>query len=352
MNARGVGAALGLAAMLLAASGAMAQVSIETVPVGNPGNAADTRYNNISVGAVAYEYNIGKYEVTAGQYCAFLNAVAATDTYGLYLTAMDSSSHGCQITRHGTSGNYTYDFSGRPSGTTEADWANRPVNFVFWSDAARFANWLTNGQGNGSTETGAYNLNGARTNAALMAVIMPSAAQRATWSNGANPYFLLTSEDEWYKAAYHNKTAELAATYFNYPTSSNSVPSNGLTSPDGGNNANFYQSGYTIDSPYYRTPVGEFELSDSPYGTFDQGGNVWEWNEANISGYRGLRGGAFNSYDYYLHASYRAYHPSAQSDVVGFRVSVVPEPASMAVLALGGVAVMRRRHRGCTGDQQ
>jgi formylglycine-generating enzyme required for sulfatase activity len=25
--------------------------------------------------------------------------------------------------------------------------------------------------------------------------------------------------------------------------------------------------------------VGEFELSDSPYGTFDMGGNVFEWNE-------------------------------------------------------------------------
>ena len=25
--------------------------------------------------------------------------------------------------------------------------------------------------------------------------------------------------------------------------------------------------------------MGEFENSESPYGTFDQGGNVWEWNE-------------------------------------------------------------------------
>jgi formylglycine-generating enzyme required for sulfatase activity len=25
--------------------------------------------------------------------------------------------------------------------------------------------------------------------------------------------------------------------------------------------------------------VGAYALSDSPYGTFDQGGNAWEWNE-------------------------------------------------------------------------
>ena len=36
------------------------------------------------------------------------------------------------------------------------DLANRPVNYVSFGDAARFANWLHNGQGNGDTESGAY----------------------------------------------------------------------------------------------------------------------------------------------------------------------------------------------------
>jgi len=120
----------------------------------------------------------------------------------------------------------------------------------------------------------------------------------------------VTSEDEWYKAAYY-KGGSTNAGYWDYPTSSNSVPSNDLTTPDGGNNANFHQDGgYTIGSPYYRTPVGEFELSDSPYGTFDQGGNVWEWNEAIVYHdstyvFRGLRGGSFGLGGSYLHASSR-----------------------------------------------
>jgi formylglycine-generating enzyme required for sulfatase activity len=63
-------------------------VTIETVPVGNPGNAPEMRYNldqrPEGFGAVPYRYRIDKYEVAAGQYTEFLNAVAVGDTYGLY----------------------------------------------------------------------------------------------------------------------------------------------------------------------------------------------------------------------------------------------------------------------------
>jgi hypothetical protein len=37
---------------------------------------------------------------------------------------------------------------------------NHPMNFVTFYDTLRFANWLDNGQGSGSTETGAYTLFG------------------------------------------------------------------------------------------------------------------------------------------------------------------------------------------------
>ena len=111
--------------------------------VGNPGNAgewAGESYGGYGpdriCGAVDYTYNVGKFEVTAGQYTEFLNAVAATDTYGLYSTSMWSGSYGCKIGRTGSAGSYNYSVA--------AAWADRPVNYVSWGDSARFANWLTN----------------------------------------------------------------------------------------------------------------------------------------------------------------------------------------------------------------
>jgi formylglycine-generating enzyme required for sulfatase activity len=302
-----------MAAVLLLIGTSQAAIVIETLPVGNAGNIADTRYFNPAPGAVSYTYNIGKYEVTAGQYATFLNAVAATDTYGLYDTGMWSNTYGCKIQRSGLSGNYTYSIA--------AEWANRPVNYVSWGDVARFANWLHHGQPTGmqgpnTTEDGAYALNGATSNAALLTVM-----RKAGWR------WAIASGDEWHKAAYH-KNDGVTANYWDYPTGTNNAPDNQLLNPDPGNNATYQSnSGYTIGSPYYRTEVGAHEYSESPYGTFDQGGNIWEWIEAIPSGdSRSMRGGsAFGAGPYSgssLFAGSILFRTPAFADGgIGFRVS-------------------------------
>jgi len=334
-------AIVGLAAILLAAGAGVADITIDTVPVGNPDNAADTRYETPGYGAVVYDYNIGKYEVTAGQYTAFLTAAAGVDAHGLYNTDMWSDTdYGCKIERHAGSGTSEDPYQYRVAG----EYANRPVNYVSWGDAARFANWLTNGQptaaqGPGTTETGSYALNGAITDAALLAVERIAEGDRAAGKD----YYFITSEDEWYKAAYYNPAT---SSYFTYPTSSNSAPGCDMEDPSG-NNANYCGTAFPIDSPYYTTIVGEFQNSDSPYGTFDQGGNVWEWNESIYYGSdRGLRGGSFYDWigDGTLHAAGRQIgDPTDEGPVVGFRVSSVPEPATLSLLAMGGLAFIRRR---------
>ena len=339
ISVQGVARAAVVAAMVVLAAGAVqaTPITIDTVPVSDAGNAGEWSGESYGGwgpdrvdGAVAYEYNIGKYEVTAGQYTAFLNAVAATDTYGLYSTGMDpaSYSYACNILRSNSSGSYTY--------SVVDGWADRPVNCVSWGDAARFANWLHNGQPTGAqsagtTEDGAYYLNGATTAEDLMAVTRKAGA---TWA--------ITSEEEWYKAAYYDPAT---GTYFYYPTSSNTAPGRDMADPLPGNNANYDLSqGLPIDSGKYTTVAGEFQNSDSPYGTFDQGGNVWEWNEAVIGSSRGVRGGAF-LYAYYTLASDMRLdsNPVAEGGSMGFRVSEVfgpmaepiPEPVTMAMVGMG-----------------
>ena len=141
--------------LLLAGSAFAGTVSIALVPVGDPGNVADPATN---FGAVAYPYSMGEYDVTMGQYTAFLNAVATTgDPYGLWTVSMSSATPTYGITRTTTSGSFSYSLVGNS--------ANVPVTEVSWGDAARFVNWLQNGEpnapeGQGTTETGTYALNG------------------------------------------------------------------------------------------------------------------------------------------------------------------------------------------------
>ena len=334
--------AIAAAIALLGLSIAAQAITIDTVTVGNPGNTGELSGESAGedaggmgpdkiCGSVSYTYNIGKYEVTAGQYTAFLNAKAATDNYGLYNASMDTavSSYGCNIKRSGSSGSYTYSVA--------SDWANRPVNYVSYWDSCRFANWLGNGQGTGSTETGAYTLDGY--NDIDGRTIQRNAG--ATWA--------VTSEDEWYKAAYY-KGGSTNAGYWLFPTQSDYWWQPGWDMADAsGNNANYYNiyiypgDGYLIGSPYYRTEVGEFQNSDSAYGTFDQGGNVFEWNEAIVYqdasyAYRGLRGGSFIDPEFPLQSSVRTGgDPYLEDYSIGFRVSQVPEPSSIVAL-LGGLA--------------
>lgn len=318
-------------------------VNIATVPVSDPGNPADTRYADVwtpqGYGRVDYTYYVAKFEVTTGQYCAFLNAVAAVDTYGLYNTYMGYSPNpgwsGCNIQRTGSPGSYSYAVPG--------DWANRPVSTVSWGDAARFCNWLSNGQPTGpqgpaTTENGSYYLNGAATDTALSVVARRSDAR-----------YVIPTENEWYKAAYYDPDKPGGAGYWDYPTRTNTVPSN-ILDPNGTNNANSANGGLTLGPPYFRTEVGAFAGSPSAYGTFDQGGNVSEWTETRYHGagqYRVFRGGFCRNTPLDMGASSQdGSQTSIESAWFGFRVAYIPEPTAFCLVAsAGAVAVLRHRNR-------
>ncbi len=316
---------LALVAACLATSPARA-VTIDWVTVGNAGNANDPATGNV-YGGVGYQYKIGKYEVTIQQYTDFLNAAAKSDPYSLYNSSMASDLNIAGISRSGVSGSYSYSVIGSP---------NRPITYVSWFDAARFANWMQNGQGASSTETGAYTLVGGQTSGTA-----PAKNPGAT--------FYVPTENEWYKAAYYSPVLNSGAGgYYTYATQSNADPGNTVGSS--ANQANYYngvfsvtQSGYSA-SQNYLTNVGAFTNSASYYGTFDQAGNVSELNDRTgaAGSSRGLRGDDWDDSGFALSSFYRyTVGSSDQGSFIGFRlaspIAPVPEPSTW-VMAAGGMA--------------
>lgn len=168
--------------------------------VDDSNNSADST----GYGSVSYSYKISKYMTTICEYAQFLNAVAATDTYGLYNLSMGSNR--CGLLRSGSSGSYTY--------SAKANYENKPIIWISWFNAARYCNWLHNNKPSGSqnsstTEDGAYTLNGVTVG--------------VTKSRNSEAKYVIPSENEWYKAAYY-KGAGINSGYWTYATQKDIAP--------------------------------------------------------------------------------------------------------------------------------
>jgi sulfatase modifying factor 1 len=298
------------------------------VVVGDAGNVADPNPLGIGNGSVAYKYSIGKYEVTNSEYVEFLNATAVTDSYALYNASMGSDGVNGGVIRSGTSGGYTY--------STKAGMENKSVNYVSFWDAVRYTNWLTNGATAGAaTETGVYVLTSGGISGNT--VVRDSSA----WNAGG---YAVTSINEWYKAAFY-KGGTSDAGYWIYATQSDSIPTSTSTPNSSPNQVNY---GGTPSL----TPVGSFTGSGSAYGTFDQNGGVYEWNDDIYGppGQRTARGGSIKySNEWSLAASSLVtMDPTTENDTTGFRISritAVPEAeyGVLTTVALAAVVFTRRR---------
>jgi hypothetical protein len=225
------------------------------------------------------------------------------------------------ILRSGISGSYSYaPISGR---------GDLPVNYVSFWPAARFANWMHNGQPSGSqdnstTEDGAYTLT-------------PAGMSDNTVSRNPGAAVFLPSEDEWYKAAYYD-TGSTA--YFDYSEGSDTQTT--CASPGAIPNTANCNNAAGGDV----TDVGSYTAGSNPNGTFDQGGNVSEWNESVMGpgdAHRGRRGGSFGDSPINLAASVRfGQSPTLAQSVGGIRLaspaaSPVPGLAPLALVMLSSI---------------
>jgi formylglycine-generating enzyme required for sulfatase activity len=313
--------------------GLAASVSASTitwVPVGDPGNAADTTGR----GSVSYNYSITKFEFTNAQYANFLNSVdpSGTNTYQLYNAAMGTATRGGIrfVSTNASGSKYV----------VRTNFADKPVNYVNWFDAARVANWVNNGATVGAdTETGAYTLNGATSG--------------STVARNANASVFLPSQDEWYKAAFY-KSGGTGAGFWEYATQSETAPGTVTADAFGvgsaGSFGNFANYNYIADwnsSNGNVTSVGT-NGGTSAYGAFDMNGNVREVVETTPGTNATWRGGSWTGIPAHLSATAGFFSVAAttENNFSGFRLASVPEPGStiplLTLFALG-MAKSRRR---------
>ncbi len=330
------------ALLALMTHSARAAVSFTWAAVGDAGNDA---YSQNGFGAVAYDYQVATTEVTNAQYAEFLNAVAATDAFRLYNTNMGSQITG-GITRSGSSGSYTY--------AVKTDMGDKPVAYVNYYNAARFVNWLHNGQpigaqGDSTTENGVYDLT-------TSGVTTTDVSSRQV----ANSY-VLPNADEFTKAGFYDGGSDA---YFNYATMSNAAPAPATADAAGDiSNPGASVVNWNRAADWNGTTQGNVTTvgtagNASFYGAYDMNGNVFEWVEVEKAlvpdddVFRRL-GGGFNSTNASINLSAAAFDddrfalqaPATAQLINGFRVALIPEPATAVLLTAGSVVILCRQRR-------
>lgn len=300
--------------------------NMEFVTIGNPGNTADTTGNPNPAGSVAYQYDIGKHEVSE-------------DMIDKYNAA------------YGTSNSLVI--------TKDTRGTNKPATSVSWNEAARFVNWLNTSTG--GTAAYKFTTNGVNDNIALWdAILDPLDYDLSNPYRSKRTKYALPSFNEWYKAAYYDPNANGGAGgYWNYATGSDSVPT-------------AVGSGTTNGTAVYNQPLaqGPADITTagglSPYGVMGLDGNVYEWEESSANRTnsaatlnRGIRGTYYS--ETFLNSASVRYQYGPTNDVaydLGFRVvmlpppptppAAVPEPTSIAILGIGALGLVfhvRRRNK-------
>lgn len=286
------------------------QFSMDFVTIGNPNNVADAT-NRWTTGTVSYTYQIGKYEVSRDM----INKANAAGNLGINLPDMTSFN------------------PGDPGGNGP----DRPATGSLYQ-MMRFVNWLNTSQGyhaayNFSTQPGDVGYNSNEMDQ-VWSPTDPGYDPNNVFRNSL-AHYVVSSYDEWYKAAYYDPST---GAYTTYATGSNTLP----TAVASGTDSNTAVYGGQI-GPANVTQAGGL----SAYGTMAQTGNVREWMETQFGHFNAIPPSGFQSHwvpgggfwDQNIIDLNKGFSVSTEAQIIspatGFRVVVIPESNSILMITIG-----------------
>jgi len=265
-------------------------------------------------------FYVGKYELTNGQYCDYLNSAMSQGiirvTSGVVYKAGSGTTYPyCDTSTSSSLSQIAYSggvFTVRSKGGRGM--ANDPMVHVSWYGAAAYCNWRSQEEG----KEQCYNLSTLDCDFEKKGYRL---ATEAEWEYGARGGFS-GRRFPWGDTISHSQANYRSESGYSYDVS-----------PTGGYHPTWNDGVYP-----YTAPAGSFAANG--YGLYDMAGNAWEWCNDWYSGlyysssptnnptgpiggaYRVLRGGgAWGINAYYCRVAYRDYYrPAYRFGDVGFRL--------------------------------
>ncbi len=248
------------------------------VTIGATGNPAysgpDPTGYTTGRGSVDHEYRIGRLEVTTSQWLDFVNTFTTREDSFVGLGFLPVFWGAYRDPEYQGPG-----FRWRlPDGAPDAE--IRPVAGITWRTAARYCNWLHNGQRSdfSSLDRGAYDTS--------TWGFVPGEGYTDAPGHEAGARFWIPTVDEWLKAAYYDpdRHGPGSGGYWNFPNSSDVAPIPGF--PGEGET----MAGYDPVIPFseWIVPLGAYPHIRSPWGLLDTSGGVSEQLEDWFAGNVGI----------------------------------------------------------------